>query len=97
LERDRFEALHDDQDAKPLPNQFEGKGSHASTKEANNRYRLIAMMLELLSDKEKRRLFSSQEELKDYLTDEVRKTSGLSKRNLEIIFAEANSTATAVI
>jgi|GEM_PF-5548450 len=89
-ERDRFERLHNVEGDNMLTSQAPGKANPASTKEENNRYRVIAIMLELLTNKEKRKTFASQEQLKDYLTDDVRKVSGLSKRNLDLIFAKAN-------
>ena len=81
-ERDRFEAINDTDNNETL-----ATTSPASMREAKNRQRLIAMMLQLLTDKDRR--FNSQAALVTYLTTEAPKVDGLGKRTLESIFADA--------
>jgi hypothetical protein len=81
-ERDRFEAINDADNNETLATAIP-----ASMREAKNRQRLIAMMLQLLTDKDRR--FNSQAALVTYLTTEAPKVDGLGKRTLESIFADA--------
>jgi hypothetical protein len=86
-ERDRFEAKYNDQSGNLVANHPENP---ASLREASNRLRLIGMMLELLTHKDKARGFSSQEQLATYLEKEAGNADGMSTSNLKQVFAQAN-------
>ncbi|MDC2963443.1 hypothetical protein OA067_00910 [Gammaproteobacteria bacterium] len=62
----------------------------ASKKRLNNRLRLIGVLVDILTDDEKKQRFASEEELKGYIETNYA-GQGLSRRNLDSIFPEVKA------
>ena len=86
IQKERLEQIREEMLAEPDTTD----NVEISRKELNNRNRLIGVLVDILSDDNKKQRFSSDEELKGYI-EENYSGQGLSRRTLDSVFPEARS------